>query len=127
MPDNVCIPFYEPGGRITGFATAAVTGKRFVGVSAGLSTDGNISVAHAAAAGVSIGVAAYDAPANARVPVLNGPGFVVPVEAGGAITAGDRVQVGANGTAVTLAAGIPVGVAVNGAASGEDARIRLLT
>jgi predicted RecA/RadA family phage recombinase len=123
---NECLPYYEPGRRVTCQATATVTGKRFVNVSANRQTDGSISVAHATAAGSVFGVSAYDAATGEKVGVLRGSGFVVPVTAGGTIAAGARVEVGTNGQAVTLAAGIAVGICVTGATNGNDAQIALL-
>ncbi|GAA3781229.1 DUF2190 family protein [Micromonospora maritima] len=123
---NEAIPFYEPGRRITCHATAGVTGKRFVNISANRQSDGNFSVAHATAAGAAFGVAAYDAATGEKVGVLRGSGFVVPVTAGGTIAAGARVEVGSNGQAVTIASGIAVGIAMTGATSGNDAIIALL-
>lgn len=122
---NECIPFYEPGRRITCHATAGVTGKRFVGISADRQADGSISVAHATAAAAAFGVAAYDAATGEKVGVLRGSGFVVPVTAAEDLTAGERVEVGANGQAAALAAGIAVGTAVTAATTGNDAQIAL--
>lgn len=133
---NECIPFYEPGSRITGHCEAAVTGKRFVDISddrqgpvagAGLGTNtdgGNIVVSHATAAGKAIGVASHDAAIGKKVTILSG-GFVVPVTADGAINSGDEVEVGANGKAKALAAGRPVGRAFDDAADGADAMIKI--
>lgn len=123
---NEAIPFYEPGRRLTAQATANVTGKRFVNISANRQADGSLSVAHATAAGSVFGVAAYDAASGSKVGVLRGSGFVVPVTASGTIAAGARVEVGSNGQAVTLASGIAVGIAVTGATNGNDAQIALL-
>lgn len=141
MPLNECIPWYEDGDRVTAEATAAVTGKRFVNASAnrlsgpmipgtpqiGASDPvdgGNIRAAHAAAAGAAIGVSSWDAAIGEKFDVL--AEGILPVTAGAAIAAGQRVEVGANGTAVPLAAGVAVGVAVDGAANGADAQIKLL-
>lgn len=109
MPANECIPYYEPGSRITALTTEAITGKRFVKISANklvgsnaLSTTadgGNIKVAMADAGETPIGVSSYDAASGALVGVL-GAGFVVPVKAGEAITAGDLLVAGADGVAM---------------------------
>jgi len=45
---------------------------------------------------------------------------IIPVEAGGAITAGAEVQAGTNGKVITKAAGITVGRAVDAAAADGD-------
>ena len=123
---NECIPFYEPGGNVPCHATAGVTGCRFVNISANRQADGSISVAHATAAGVAFGVSKYDAATGEKVGVVRGPGFIVPVMAGGTIAAGARVEVGTTGQAVTIAAGIAVGIAVAGATNGVLAQIALL-
>lgn len=134
MPANECIPFYEPGGRLTAQATAAVTGKRFVGISGNrvsgpalnTATDGgNYRVAHATAGSKALGVAAHDAGSGDKVPVIAVPGSVVPVRAGADLTAGVEVEVGTNGQAIPLASGIAVGLCMTGATSGNDAEIRL--
>lgn len=120
---NELIPFYEPGKRITCQATAAVTGKRFVIITANRQADGSLSAAHATAAGAALGVSTYDAAIGEKFGVIRGG--VVPVTAGGTIAAGARVEVGTNGQAVTFASGIPAGICVNGATSGQDAQIAL--
>lgn len=120
--DNVGV--YEPGVDLTGHCTAAVTGKRFVRIS-GDRTDGNISVAHATAAGRVAGVSKYDGAIGAKIAIARGNSRVTYVTAGGAIAAFAEVEVGANGTAVTKAAGIAVGYAVTAAADGADAEISL--
>lgn len=126
---NECISFYEPGKNLTAVATAAVTGKRFVAISGNRSTAsataGNLSVAHATAAGRIAGVSQADAAVGALVGVLRGNSRVVPVTAGAAITAFQEVEVGAAGVAVPKAAGVAVGYAVTGAANGTDAQISL--
>lgn len=131
---NECIPYYDDGDELTATCTAAVTGKRCVDISGdiesgpGLSATtegGNIQVAHATAAGTIIGVASYDAALGAKTTVLRGPGIVLPITAGASITAGEEVEVGANGTVIPLAAGIAVGKAFADAANGADAMIAL--
>ena len=107
---NEVAPLFRPGRDITGHATAAVTGGRFVGVSATRGADGLIRVAHATAAARAFGVAAADIASGAVGLVLRGG--IVPVTAGGAITAGAQVEVGSDGKAVALASGIAVGIAV---------------
>lgn len=123
LGDNPCIPFMEPGQTLTAQASAAVTGKRLVNISGNRTTDGNYLVAHATAAGRCIGVASYDAAVGEKVGVL--AEGILPVVTGGIIAAGAEVEVGTAGVAVTRATGIPVGVCLDGAASGADARVRL--
>lgn len=123
---NDCIPFEEPGARITGHASAAVTGKRFLKVSGNReTTDNNVRVAHADAAGRIIGVAGFDAAINKKVTVIRGAGMIVPVTADGAIAAFAEVEVGANGKAKTIGGGIPVGVCMTAVIDGADAQISL--
>jgi predicted RecA/RadA family phage recombinase len=141
VPVNECIPWYEDSDRLPCEAFTAVTGKRFVipaaarlsgpmipataQVGASDPTDGgDIRVGHAAAAGAALGVSSWDAAVGEKVTVICEG--VVPVTAGAALTAGQRVEVGANGTAVPLAAGIAVGIAVDSTANGADAQIKLI-
>lgn len=101
MPENECFPYYEPGDRITALCEAAVTGKRFVDISDDVSSEGNLTVSPATAGGKTIGVASHDQAIDGLVTIL-GSGLVVPVKAGGAITAGDDVAIGAAGVAVAF-------------------------
>lgn len=138
---NDCIPFEEFADRVPAQATATVTGKRFVNVSAnrisgpgipataqvGASdpTDGGrIQVAHATAAGRAFGVSSWDAATGEGLVVIRSG--VVPVTAGANIAAGASVEVGTTGQAITLAAGVAVGICVNGVLSGADAEIALI-
>lgn len=129
----VCIPYYEPQGRLTGYCSAAVVGKTFVDISGAIQSGpllntsangGNITVATAAAASHALGVAAFDAPINTQVTIYV-QGMTVPVTAGANIASGVDVEVGATGFAVTLASGKPVGKCLTAALSGADAMIRL--
>jgi hypothetical protein len=136
MPANECIPYKEPGSKITCKATAPVVGKRFVKVTGnrtgggggGLSAD-LVNVYQASncttAGEVAIGVSAYDAANGALFKVHTEPGIIVPVTAGAALTAGTEVQTDATGQAVPFTTGIKLGYVMNGAASGADAEIRL--
>ena len=92
-------------------ATAALTRNRFVG------HDGDV----AAAAGNALGVTRTDAASgeDLSVDVL---GTAV-VEAGGAIAAGAAVEVGADGKAVTLAAGEKVGRLAPGSSASADGQL----
>ena len=133
--DNPCIPYFDSGGDISAEAEAAVNGCRFVNVSdpqdgpprMGLDTTasgGRIKVSHATAAGAVLGVASYDAGIGAPLYVIRGT-KVVPVRAAANITAGQEVEVGANGQATPLASGKAVGIAVDTIASGENGPIAL--
>lgn len=120
--DNVGV--YEPGRDISGRAKTAVTGKRFLAI-VGNRDGGNISVAHATAAGRVCGVSKYDAAADQIVGVARGNSRVTYVTAEGAIAAFAEVEVGTDGKAATLATGTPVGYAVTAATDGGDAEISL--
>lgn len=131
---NDCIPLYETAD-VSAITTGAVTGSRFVNISAtvssgpGLSTTSegsNIKVAHATAAGITFGVSRQDAASGAHVGVIGTPGRIVPVTAGGAITAGAQVEVGTAGKAVTIASGVARGQAINTvAADGDTVYVKL--
>jgi hypothetical protein len=117
---------YEPGANITGKASAAVTGKRFLKISGNRATDtGTITVAHADAGGRVCGVSKYDAASGAIVGVMRGNSRVVSVTAGANIAAFAEVEVGTAGQAITKASGVAVGYAITAATSGGDAEISL--
>lgn len=122
---NENVGVYEPGSDITCKTSGAVTGKRFVAITGNRSSDGNITVAHATAAGRVFGVSKYDAASGALVGVARGNSRVTFVTAGGNIAAFAEVEVGSNGQAVTKSSGIAVGYAVTAATSGNDAEISL--
>lgn len=130
MAENVAIPFYEPGRSLTGQASAAVTGKRCLAITGDKTADGNITVAHAAAAGRIVGVAEYDAAVGAKVGVLRGAGLVVPIRAATALAAFQEVEVGADGQVIARDAvarpnAIAIGYAITAAAINTDAQINL--
>lgn len=116
---------YAPGADITAQATTAVVAQRFVAISGNRTAGGNIAVAPATAAGRAFGVAATDAPVGGLVTVVRGASRVVRVTAAGAIAANAEVQVGADGKAITKAAGIAVGYVVSGVADGGEAHVSL--
>lgn len=116
---------YAPGADITAQATTAVVAQRFVGISSNRTAGGNVAVAPAPPAGRAFGVAATDAAVGELVRVVRGASRVVRVTAAGAIAANAEVQVGANGTATTIAAGKAVGYAITGAVDGGEAQISL--
>jgi hypothetical protein len=123
---NECIPMFRPGADITCLTTGAVTGCTFVDISATRdTTTGLVKVVTATAAGLSFGVAAYDAASGARVPVVRGKGAIVPVLCGGAITAGAEVEVGSSGKAVTIASGKARGRAIETGANNVVSFIEL--
>lgn len=126
---NENVGIYEPGTNLTAVTSAAVTGKRFLAISGNRSTasatKGNISVAHATAAGRICGVSSADAANGALVGVLRGNSRVVRVTAGANLTAFQEVEVGTNGQAVAKSAGVAVGYTLTAATSGGDAEISL--
>jgi len=111
-PVNEAIAYFDPGDDLTGQASAAITGRRFVDVSAakqagsqGLSADtfgGSIPCALCGAGAKALGVASYDAAIGAKFPIARGH-KVFPVEAGGAIAPGASVMSDATGRAVSWA------------------------
>lgn len=116
------VPFYFPADTVTCETTAAVTGRRFVAISAARNADGNPKVAHAAGAD-QFGVAARDIASGATGTVFTVG--VLEVEAGGAISAGAKVTVDSSGRAVaaTGATGATVaycGKALDAAAAAGD-------
>lgn len=121
---NECIPLYRPGLDISAVTTGAVTGKTFVDYSAALTT-GLPSVNTATAAGKVAGVAAYDAASGARVAVIRGKGQIVPVTAGGTITALAEVEVGSGGKAVAFASGVKVGRALSAGTNNNEVIVEL--
>jgi hypothetical protein len=123
---NECIPLYRPGADVTALTTGAVVGSTFVDISATRDVaSGLIKVATATAAGKVFGLAAYDAASGAKVAVVRGKGSIVPVLCGGAITAGNEVEVGSGGKAVTIASGKAVGRAVETGANNVVSFIEL--
>lgn len=134
---NSCVPYYRPGQDVTVQATAAITGKRFVQITADRqagpllntsSTGGNIMAGLPSASGAAgaakacFGVASADCAVGDKVTTIR-RGAIAPVTAAGTIVAGAQVEVAADGRVVTLAAGIAVGMCVSGATSGNDAQI----
>lgn len=131
---NDVIPFMEPATAITAQVGAAVTGKRFVKISAdrqagpalnNSSTGGNIVVAPCTAAAKAFGVAARDAATGDKVKVFV-QNVIVPVTCGAvALVAGVEVESDASGQAVVLASGRPCGQVMANCAIGADAQILL--
>lgn len=131
---NECIPLYRPGADITCLAGGAITGKTFVKVSAAL-VAGNpsqnvdstlLTVVTCTAGAKAFGVASYDVASGSRVPVIAGPGQVVPVTSGAAVTAGTEVEVNASGQAITLSTGKAAGIALSTTSgSGQDLYVKL--
>ncbi|ORV65303.1 hypothetical protein AWC03_02850 [Mycobacterium europaeum] len=123
MSTTLATPFvYAPGQDIPAVATADITSRQFVAVSADRDPGtGNVSVAPAAAGSRALGVAAWNAATGQLVHVARGG--VLKVVAGGPITAGDAIQVGVSGTAVTATTGVVVGQAIASAPNGGIAQV----
>ncbi|MGL3805853.1 capsid cement protein [Paeniglutamicibacter sp. R2-26] len=108
--------------RVTGTATAALVGKTFIGIAVG-GTDQNPNLKTATAGSRPFGVAGWDVALGEKVTIFKKG--IVSVTAGAALSAGDEVEVGANGKAIKLAAGKAVGQVLADAASGADAAVDL--
>lgn len=125
---NEVIPFFEPGHRLTAFATAGVTGKKFCAISASRQTNGDFSIGPPAAGGRIFGLVAYDAAMGQRTEVIRGRSMICPVTSTGAgIAAFAEVEVDATGAVLTKAAGVAVGYAVTAcpATAAAEAQIAL--
>ncbi|MDH3026829.1 DUF2190 family protein [Gordonia alkanivorans] len=120
MP-NESKPLFRPAATITARATAAVTGGRLVAPSGPY--DGNFPVAHCGDGASPLGVAAADI-ALGQLGTLLREG-IVPVTAGGSITAGAALQSDAQGRVVTRTTGRTVGVAVATGTSGLPVQVAL--
>lgn len=123
---NECIPFKEPGGHVTGHASADVRGKRFVAISGNIQADGTLTVAEATGGARAVGVAAYDAKQGGKVGIIRAPRTVLPVTAGANLTYGAAVESDAQGRAVASASGVVLGYVETAATSGQDARVCLI-
>lgn len=123
MATNESTPYREPGRTITGHATVAITGCRFVTLSGGR-TDGNPNIAYPSAGGVAVGVTAYSVAAGEKVTIWRGHGIVHQAQAGANIAAGDPVKVNATGQVVPQAgSGAIIGIAWEAIASGATGPI----
>lgn len=123
MPSNECIPYSETSD-LTFLATGAVTGKRCVTISDTRSGE-NYRAAHTSAGAKATGVAAYDVASGAFGQMIGTPGRVVPITAGGTISAGAEVEVGSNGQVIAYSSGIKVGQALDAGTNGNDVRVKL--
>lgn len=115
--------FYRSGDRVTGVATAAITGGQVLKVSAARADGENIHVAPAGVGDVVFGVAGLDAANGATVPVIRDG--IVGLTTGAAVTAGESVEVAANGTVIPLNTGVAIGVAVDDIANGATGPVAL--
>jgi hypothetical protein len=132
VPANEEIILHETSD-LTGRATAAITGKRFLDVSAAVSpalntsTDGGVMGVAPAGAGVrAIGVAAHDqATVGGMIGFVGTPGRVVVVTAGATVALGAEVESDSTGRAITLASGKSLGKALSAATVGNDLYVKL--
>lgn len=112
------LPLFRPGDTVTFGVTTAVTAGQTVEVSA----TADMSVAPAAAGSAKyVGVAGHDAAVGDKLAVEVGKP-IHELKASGAITRGQRLEIGATGTVRALAAGTPVFVALSSAADGALVR-----
>jgi hypothetical protein len=129
------IPLFDKGDNVTGVATAAVTGARFLRISAArtvapvTSLTGYhqmFSVAHAGAGNAPVGISMHDAATGETVGIHHQPAIITEVEAGAALTSGTLVMSDATGRAVPYVAGAGVfaaGTCLDDAATGAKALI----
>ena len=102
------VPYFRPGQEVTAQATASIPVNTFVKIVSG-GTGTRPHVAAAAADESAFGIAGRDAEEGDFVRIVRGG--IAPVLAGGAITAGAAVYVGADGKAVSDGTANPVGIA----------------
>lgn len=114
---------HQPADTVTGVATAAITGGRLVKVSAARAAGENIKVATAGATNVVFGVAGTDAASGDALPVLRTG--IVDLTAASAVTAGQRVEVAADGQIAPLNTGVAIGVATDDIAQGASGPVAL--
>jgi hypothetical protein len=126
-PDR-SIPFWDEADTITCEAAAAITGRRFVRVTPN-TVNGHPRVAQCGLGQQAFGVSAYSAdPATPQteLTVHRSVDILAPVEASGAIAAGQLVMSTANGRAIVFdaAAGhVAAGTCLFDVADGGDAVI----
>lgn len=132
---NICTPLFDDGEKVTGQASAAILGCRFLKISGNMPSGpgvsdavdgGNIQVAQCVAGDAAIAVSEWDAPnVGDLVGLHTQPGTIVPVDTGAAIAANQHVQADALGRAIPLAAGVDLGTAVSGAPSPGQVFVKL--
>jgi hypothetical protein len=148
---NDLIPYKRPGDEVTGYAVAAITGKKCIQIAAakpvGEKAEGNPGLvpsgtptggggsyrcAHPIAAGANggagkmiFGVAKYDQPVIGKLFGIIREG-IVPITASAAITAGQEVQVVGDGSVVPFSTGTPIGTACDDCAVGADCEVALM-
>lgn len=118
-----CIPFWDDADEITCHANVALTGQRFATI-VGPTVEGNPLIGLPVAGGDTFVVVGRDVAAGDKV-IGYGANLVVPVETAAAIAAGEEVEVNALGQVIPLAAGKARGKALDDAANGSTAMIRI--
>jgi hypothetical protein len=109
-------PIFNGLPPYTSTASATITGGNVLEVT------GSGTVGPAAAASVKVvGVALFDAAANALVTIARGG--VQELVATGTVTQGEQVEAAASGTVRTLAAGRAIGVALTTATTGNKTQV----
>jgi len=103
-----CIPYYEPGERITVEATEALIAKRLVKLAGAVGKENGkvLPAAYATApADIILGVVGFDQPDIGYTTVVYSveAGYYLPLTSGGAIALGAWVTAGAGGKAVSTA------------------------
>lgn len=119
--------YWSPGTTITVLAGGAITGKRFVKISAtpaGTSLSPTV-VQTSMAAIKGLGVAIADAASGAKFTIYNAPGQIIPVSGGASITAGAELELDSAGRVVTYSAGIKVGQALSDGVLDGDVMVKL--
>lgn len=102
---NDCIPYFEPGERISGEATGTIEGKRFARCTAAPGAKGLFKFTRCGAGEKADGVNVWDVTVGALLSLIGSPGMIVPVTSGAAITAGTEVASDASGRAVSVDSG----------------------
>jgi hypothetical protein len=122
MPTNECVPFFKPGQDITGILSADLGGKRFVVPVPG-GRGGQPHIGYPTAGGPACGVLGHDGVEGQAVHY--NVGGTLPVVAAVDITAGTLVESDAEGRAIPLATGRPLGLATSNAVAGGSVSVQL--
>lgn len=117
---NPIFEYFTKPDKITCKAVGNVTGKTIVKIVAG-GTDQCPNISTAAAGDPSYGVAGWDVKDGEKVTIYREG--ILSITAGAALAAGDRVEVGAGGTAVKVTTGESCGVVHGDAAKNTDAAV----
>lgn len=117
------IPFLKPADDFTGHCNVAITGQKFVAIVGNQQADGPYTIGVPAAGADCAGVAMRDGAVGERI-LVDTEG-ILPVIAGAALVAGQRVQCDATGAAIVLAAGISLGRCMADTALGAVAPIKV--